>query len=148
MDQRDDTSTNTSIDDKTEDFADNPTRDTLADGLLCLLRPTIEQLDERVKATRISQEELKQHLDSLSDELKELAEHQICPLHLEKYVNKLNDAKAKISVVGNILQSSQDRLIKLNQHIHKEQNRRKALIEPSTSLTPSSTPLEPTFSSN
>lgn len=148
MEQRDDTSTNTSIDDKTEDFGDNPTRDTLADGLLGLLRPTIEQLDERVKATRISQGELKQHLDSLSDELKQLSEHQTCPLDLEKYVRKLNDAKAKITVVSNILQSSQDRLTKLNQQIHKEQNRRKALIEPSSSLTPSSTPLEPTFSSN
>lgn len=51
--------------------------------------------------------ELKQHLDSLSDELKQLAEQQTCPLDLEKYVRKLNDAKAKISVVGNILQSSQ-----------------------------------------
>lgn len=52
MEQPDDASTNTSNDDKTEDFGDNPTRDTLADGLLGLLRPTIEQLDDRVRATR------------------------------------------------------------------------------------------------
>ncbi|XP_034251552.1 SNAPIN protein homolog [Thrips palmi] len=148
MEQRDDASTNTSIDDKTEDFGDNPTRDTLADGLLGLLRPTVEQLDDRVKATRISQGELKQHLDSLSDEIKQLSEHQACPLDLEKYIRKLNDAKAKITVVGNILQSSQDRLIKLTQHINKEQNRRKALIEPTSNITPSSTPLEPTSTSN
>ena len=56
---------------------------------------------------RISQGELKQHLDSLSDDLKQLAEQQSCPLDLEKYVRKLNDAKAKITVVGNILQTSQ-----------------------------------------
>jgi hypothetical protein len=45
-------STNTSIEDKTEDFCDNPTRDALAEGLMCLLKPTIDQLDERVRATR------------------------------------------------------------------------------------------------
>lgn len=45
-------STTTSIDDKTEDFCENPTRDTLAEGLMCLLKPTIDQLDERVRATR------------------------------------------------------------------------------------------------
>lgn len=140
----DNTSTNTSNDDKTEDFGDNPTRDTLSDGLLSLLRPTIEQLDDRVRATRISQVELKQHLDGLSDDLKQLTDQQTCPLDLEKYVRKLNEAKAKITVVGNILQTSQDRLTKLTHQINKEQNRRKALIEPSPSITPSSTPLEPT----
>lgn len=45
-------STNTSIEDKTEDFCDNPTRDALAEGLMCLLKPTIDSLDERVRATR------------------------------------------------------------------------------------------------
>jgi hypothetical protein len=45
-------STTTSIDDKTEDFCENPTRDILAEGLMCLLKPTIDQLDERVRATR------------------------------------------------------------------------------------------------
>lgn len=45
-------STNTSIEDKTEDFCDNPTRDALAEGLMCLLKPTIDALDERVRATR------------------------------------------------------------------------------------------------
>lgn len=40
-------STNTSLDDKTEDFCKNPTRDTLAEWLLCLLKPAVDQLDER-----------------------------------------------------------------------------------------------------
>lgn len=55
MEAGDDASTNTSMDDKTEDFDDNPTRDTLTDGMLGLLRPAIEQLDDRVKATRYCQ---------------------------------------------------------------------------------------------
>lgn len=45
-------STATSIDENTENFCENPTRDTLAEGLMGLIKPTVDQLDERVKATR------------------------------------------------------------------------------------------------
>ena len=45
-------SDNTSIDDKTEDFCENPTRDALTEGLMSLLKPTVDQLDERIRATR------------------------------------------------------------------------------------------------
>ena len=45
-------STATSIDENTENFCDNPTRDTLAEGLMGLIKPTVDQLDERVRATR------------------------------------------------------------------------------------------------
>jgi hypothetical protein len=47
-------STATSIDENTENFCDNPTRDTLAEGLMGLIKPTVDQLDERVRATRYS----------------------------------------------------------------------------------------------
>jgi hypothetical protein len=47
-----DTKSTTSVDDKTEYFCENPTRDTLAEGLMRLLKPTIGQLLERVRATR------------------------------------------------------------------------------------------------
>ena len=46
-------STNTSIEDKTDDFCENPTRDSIAEGLISLLKPTIDQLDERVRTTRL-----------------------------------------------------------------------------------------------
>lgn len=45
-------STATSVDDITENCCENPTRDTLAEGLMGLIKPTIDNLDERVKATR------------------------------------------------------------------------------------------------
>ncbi|KAI5737479.1 hypothetical protein M8J76_013998 [Diaphorina citri] len=48
-------STNTSADDKTEDFCDNPTQDTIAEGLLGLIKPTVDLLDEKFRATRASQ---------------------------------------------------------------------------------------------
>lgn len=45
-------SDNTSIDDKIDDFCENPTRDALTEGLMSLLKPTVDQLDERIRATR------------------------------------------------------------------------------------------------
>ena len=45
-------SDNTSLYDKTEDFCDNPTRDALTEGIMSLLKPTIDKLDERVRASR------------------------------------------------------------------------------------------------
>lgn len=47
-------STATSVDENTENFCDNPTRDTLAEGLMGLIKPTVDQLDERVRATRFA----------------------------------------------------------------------------------------------
>ncbi|XP_065333191.1 SNAPIN protein homolog [Cloeon dipterum] len=130
-------STNTSIEDKTEDFCDNPTRDALTEGLMCLLKPTIDQLDERVRATRISQIELKQQIDGLAEEIKRISDEQQCPLDLENYVKKLLNAKRRITVVSNILQVAQERLNKVHQLIERESARRKALTEPSPVTSPS-----------
>ncbi|XP_063218382.1 SNAPIN protein homolog [Bacillus rossius redtenbacheri] len=129
-------STTTSIDDKTEDFGENPTRDTLAEGLMCLLKPTIDQLDDRVRAVRISQVELKQQIDGLSEELKKISDSQACPLEFDAYVRKLMNAKLKVTVVSNILQTAQERLNKVHANILKEAAKRKTLLEPSARAAP------------
>lgn len=50
---RDDSESTTSLEEEnTENFCDNPTRDTLAEGLMGLFKPAIDQLDEKVRATR------------------------------------------------------------------------------------------------
>lgn len=51
MDQ-DSESTVTSLDENTENLCDNPTRDTLAEGIVSLFQPIVDQLDERVRSTR------------------------------------------------------------------------------------------------
>lgn len=52
MEQESD-STITSLDENTEEnLCDNPTRDTLAEGLISLFQPVVDQLDERVRSTR------------------------------------------------------------------------------------------------
>lgn len=45
-------STATSVDENTENFCENPTRDTLAEGLMGLIKPAVDQLDERIRVTR------------------------------------------------------------------------------------------------
>lgn len=47
-------STATSVDENTENFCENPTRDTLAEGLMGLIKPAVDQLDERIRATRFA----------------------------------------------------------------------------------------------
>lgn len=44
-------STCTSVDERTEDLV-SPTRDALVDGIVGLLKPCLDQLDDRVRATR------------------------------------------------------------------------------------------------
>lgn len=45
-------STATSVDENTENLCDNPTRDTIAGGIVSLFQPIVDQLDERVHSTR------------------------------------------------------------------------------------------------
>lgn len=127
-------STNTSAEDKTEDFCENPTQDTIAEGLLGLIKPTVDLLDERFEATRTCQLELRLQIEGLVTELDKISSEQQTAVPLESYTKKLVDAQQKISIVGNILQTTQERLARLQHNISKETNRRKSLLE-SGSLT-------------
>ncbi|XP_053614428.1 SNAPIN protein homolog [Plodia interpunctella] len=121
-------STTTSADENTGNLCDNPTRDTLAEGLLGLLKPTVDQLDDRVRATRISQLELKQQIDSLNEELQKVREALNNHPDLDPYVKKLIACKHKVTVVLNVLQASQDRLNEIRRMVSKEQSVRKAVL--------------------
>ncbi|XP_014214775.1 SNARE-associated protein Snapin [Copidosoma floridanum] len=125
-------SDNTSLDDKTEDYGDNPTRDALTEGIMSLLKPTVDQLDERMRATRISQIELRQQIDSLLEELLKINESLQCPIELDSYVTKLANAKRKVVVVSNILQKTQERLNKIHESVERETSKRKALLDRSS----------------
>lgn len=121
-------STTTSADENTGNLCDNPTRDTLAEGLLGLLKPTVDQLDDRVRATRISQLELKQHIESLNEELQKVREAVNNHPDLDPYVKKLIACKHKVTVVLNVLQTSQDRLNEIRRMINKEKGVRTTVI--------------------
>ncbi|XP_035723454.1 SNAPIN protein homolog isoform X2 [Vespa mandarinia] len=125
-------SDNTSIDDKIDDFCENPTRDALTEGLMSLLKPTVDQLDERIRATRICQIELKQRIESLTDVLTRINEALQSPFETDSYVKKLINAKQKITVVSNILQTTQERINKLHQAVERNTAKRKALLDHSS----------------
>ncbi|KAG8190249.1 hypothetical protein JTE90_001333 [Oedothorax gibbosus] len=131
-------STTTSIDDKTDDMGDSPTRDVLAEGLMEMLRPSVEQLDDHVRLTLVSQKELRQQIESLSEELRQISETYNSMFDLDVYVKKLMNAKRRVMLVNNILQNAQERLNRLHQSIARETSKRKALLETSpTSMQPS-----------
>lgn len=113
-------STGTSLDENTENFCDNPTRDALAEGLMGLMKPTVDQLEERIKTTRISQIALKDLIDSLAEELKQILSSTQASVDLDVYIKKLINTKQRVTVVTNILQNAQDRLNKIHIQIEKE----------------------------
>lgn len=123
-------STTTSADENTGNLCDNPTRDTLAEGLLGLLKPTVDQLDDRVRITRISQLELKQQIESLNEELLKVREALNNHPDLDPYVKKLIACKHKVTVVLNVLQASQDRLNEIRRMINKEKSVRTTVPQP------------------
>lgn len=136
----DSASTATSLEDRTEDLdtgaEENPTRDTLAEGLLCLVRPTIDSLEKQVSSTLTAQSELKDQIVTLQSSLKSLQQQQSCPVDLDSYIVKLGNTRKRVTVVANILTAAQDRLNKVHQNCLKETARRRALLEPSPATTP------------
>lgn len=132
----DSNSTATSLDDKTEEFEANPIRDTIAEGLMCMIKPTIDTLDKNVSNTLSAQSELKSQISQLLTELRTLSSQQTCPVDLESYITKLNNSKKRVTVVANILSVAQDRLNKIHQNILKETAKRRALLEQSPASTP------------
>lgn len=135
-------STNTSLDDRNEDFYETSTKNTFSDGLMGLFRPAIEQLDERVRLTRISQLELRQQIDSLAEDLRKISDGQQVPLDFDVYVKKLMNAKRRVMLVNNILQNAQERLNRVHQNVARESARRKSLLDSSLSSPGSSTSLQ------
>ncbi|XP_054919718.1 SNARE-associated protein Snapin isoform X2 [Dermacentor andersoni] len=104
----DDSENTTSIDDRSEAYSEASARDCLAEGIIGLLLPTVEQIDERVRSTRISQLELRQHIDALAEDLRALSENQQIPYDLDSYVKKLVNAKRRVVLVNSILQNTQE----------------------------------------
>ncbi|RXG57901.1 SNARE-associated protein Snapin [Armadillidium vulgare] len=55
----------------------------------------------------LSQSELHQQLEGLSSQLTHIQNHAQCPLPLDSYIKKLQNAKRRVVVVNNILQNTQ-----------------------------------------
>ncbi|XP_077986314.1 SNARE-associated protein Snapin-like [Glandiceps talaboti] len=104
-------------------------RDDLAEGLLSLLKPAVEEVDNHVERVRESQVELRQQIDGLAEELKKLSEEQPLPVELDVYVKKLMNSRRRIMVVNNILQNAQSRMDKLNSKLSTQLSKRKSALQ-------------------
>ncbi|XP_041094802.1 SNARE-associated protein Snapin [Polyodon spathula] len=113
-------------------------KDAVAEGLLHLLKPAVQQLDLHVHAVRESQVELREHIDNLASELCRINEDQKVALDLDPYVKKLLSARRRVVLVNNILQNAQERLRRLNHNVAKETARRKTMLETAGAFTPRS----------
>uniref|UniRef100_A0A1Q3FLP5 SNAPIN protein homolog n=1 Tax=Culex tarsalis TaxID=7177 RepID=A0A1Q3FLP5_CULTA len=99
--------------DNTENLCENPTRDILTEGFFRLFKPVIDDLDNNIRCARLSQMELRQQLDDLSVEMKNLNFENDPQLH-EKF-KRMVHVKQKVVVIMNILQGAQERLVALCQ---------------------------------
>ncbi|XP_059178618.1 SNARE-associated protein Snapin-like [Physella acuta] len=111
---------------------DTENRDAITRGLVDLLKPAVEEIDDRVKGVRESQVELRQQIDTLCEDLKKIADSDPVPMELEPYVKKLNSSRRRVMLVNSILQNVQDRLNKLHNNISKETARRKTMLDPAS----------------
>jgi len=89
--------------------------------------------------SRICQIELKQRIESLTEELQRINEALQYPLDTDSYVKKLVNAKHKITIVSNILQTTQERLNKVHQAVEKSTAKRKTLLDNSFTYSSTST---------
>jgi len=112
-----------------EDFIGNPTRDTLAEGLIGLLTPSIENLDKGITGAREAQIELKEQLSQLETQLTAINQELDKSADLEPYVIKLLESKKKIVVVNSMLQDAQNRLNRVHQNCLQETTKRRTLLE-------------------
>ena len=92
--------------DSSEDLLDNPTRDTLAEGLIGLLTPSIEHLDQGIANCRSAQLELRDQLGALEAQLLAIDNELQGSVDLEPYVERLLNTKKKVIVVNSMLQAS------------------------------------------
>lgn len=72
---------------------------------------------------------MKQQIESLTEELVKISEYLQCPFDLDGYVKKLVNAKQRVTVVSNILQTTQERLNKVHDAVEKDTVKRKALLD-------------------
>ncbi|KAL8602069.1 hypothetical protein ACOMHN_007339 [Nucella lapillus] len=109
---------------------DSKNRDSIATGIFELLKPAVDEIDDRVKTVRESQIELRQQIDNLCDDLKKISENEAVPVELDPYVKKLNNSRRRVMLVNSILQNVQERLHKLQNNVSKETARRKTMLDP------------------
>jgi len=90
----------------------NQQNDLFAQGLIQLLAPVISECDGRIQDVFTSQAELSQQIDLLSEELAKFMDVSKTP-HLTSYIQKLNNARARMNNINATLAQINSRLDKM-----------------------------------
>eukprot|EP00112_Aurelia_sp_Birch-Aquarium-sp1_P015084 Seg331.2 transcript_id=Seg331.2/GoldUCD/mRNA.D3Y31 product="SNARE-associated protein Snapin" protein_id=Seg331.2/GoldUCD/D3Y31 len=101
----------------------------LSNGILQILKPAVEEVDNRVLDVRKSQLDLREYIDKLTSDLQKLAELQKPPIDLDSYVKKLLNCRRRVVLVNSVLNNTHERLNKLQQNIVRETNKKRASLE-------------------
>ncbi|XP_071489287.1 SNARE-associated protein Snapin-like [Diadema antillarum] len=104
-------------------------RDAIASGIAELLKPAVQEVDERVRIVRESQVELRHRIEELDDALRELCKEKSAPIDLDLYVKKLANCKRRVATVNNIVQNAQDRVLKLDARVNSTTVKRYRFME-------------------
>ena len=110
----------------------------LEEGLLCLLKPAVETINEKIDCVKQSQQEVASMLEKTSQALDLLAQKQAIPVDIERYTRSLANSKRRTLLLSSSITSIQERLTRLQRHITLEIAKRRNILE-STPSTPSRT---------
>ncbi|XP_070495529.1 SNAPIN protein homolog [Chironomus tepperi] len=112
-------SDNSVDEDITENFIENPTRELLAEGFLGFFSPIVENLDSKVKQTSLVQLNVNAQLDILQSIIKDQISRQSKQdtAEFDRALKSLNAIKSRVTVLSNVLQTAQDRLISMNERV-------------------------------
>ncbi|KAG0041793.1 hypothetical protein BGZ83_001313 [Gryganskiella cystojenkinii] len=93
----------------------------LADGIMSLLGPIVQEMDFNIVSVRKSQSELEKEIERLMAELQLFMASSACPPEVEPAVQKLIKARRQIMTANSTLKSVQDRVDKMHSRLERRQ---------------------------
>ncbi|KAF9948730.1 hypothetical protein BGZ72_009409 [Mortierella alpina] len=100
-----------------------PQKDTtrLADGIMSLLGPIVQEMDFNIVSVRKSQTELEKEIERLMAELQLFMASSAAPPEVEPAVQKLVKARRQIMTANSTLKAVQERVDRMHQQIERRQ---------------------------
>ncbi|KAF9921902.1 hypothetical protein FBU30_008023 [Linnemannia zychae] len=95
----------------------------LADGIMSLLGPIVQEMDFNIVSVRKSQTELEKEIERLMAELQLFLASAAAPPEVEPAVQKLIKARRQIMTANSTLKTVQERVDRMHQQIEKRQNK-------------------------
>jgi len=96
--------------------ASQDTEQLMAEGLTDLLKPIVQECDERLRAVFASQSDLAKQIDALNSEIEKFMDISKTPA-LHPYVQKLTQAKQRLIGINATLTKVNARLDRMQSHV-------------------------------